>query len=173
MVTSRWSRWSRYGPSVLLDHWEAEAVASRWSRYGPSTLLDEREGAGLLDERGGARLLEEREGEWSAERGAGAALALAIATAALLLAMLVVGAGTASIAQARAAAAADAAALAAADALSGYADGAPCGLAHAVVAASGVRLEHCALRGLEASVTATIPLGPWHASATARAGPPP
>ncbi|WP_249295676.1 Rv3654c family TadE-like protein [Agrococcus sp. Marseille-Q4369] len=133
------------------------------SRHGPS---------GLLDERARGRL-DHREGEWGDERGSGAVLALAIAMVALLLGMLVVGAGTASIAQARAAAAADAGALAAADALSGYADGAPCGLAQAVVGTSGARLERCSLRGLEASVTAVIPVGPWHASATARAGPPP
>ncbi|WP_342663244.1 Rv3654c family TadE-like protein [Agrococcus lahaulensis] len=126
-------------------------MGRRWSRYGPSALLDQRVG----------------------ERGAGAVLALAVAMAALLLAMLIVGAGAAAIAQARAAAAADAGALAAADARSGYADGAPCGLAHAVVAASGARLERCSLRGLEASVTAVVPVGPWEASATARAGPPP
>ena len=104
--------------------------------------------------------------------GAGAALALAIATAAVLLALLVVGAGTASIAQARAAAAADAAALAAADALSGYADGSPCGLAQEVAAASGARLGACVVDGLEARVTATVPIGPLTASAAAIAGPP-
>lgn len=73
----------------------------------------------------------------------------------------------------RAAAAADAGALVAADALSGYPDGAPCGLAQAVLGASGARLERCSLRGLEASVTAVVPVGSWEASATARAGPPP
>jgi secretion/DNA translocation related TadE-like protein len=131
------------------------------SRYGPAGLLDERRsgGPGADARRGG-------------ERGSGTALALAVATAALLLALLVVGAGTASIAQARAAAAADAAALAAADALAGFADGSPCGLAQAVATASGARLEGCALSGLEASVTTVVPVGPWAASATARAGPP-
>ena len=107
------------------------------------------------------------------ERGAGAALALAIAMATLLLALLIVGAGTAAIAQARAASAADAAALAAADALAGYADGSPCGLAQAVASASGATLRACAIDGLEARVTATVPVGPLHASVSARAGPPP
>ena len=124
------------------------------SRYGPAGLLDER-GRSLLD-----------------ERGAGGALVLAVATAALLLALLVVGAGTASIAQARAAAAADAAALAAADAVAGFADGAPCVLAQAVATASGARLDGCALGGLEVRVTTVVPVGPWAASAIARAGPP-
>lgn len=122
----------------------------RLGRYGRAALLDDRSG----------------------ERGAGAALALAIATAALLLGMLVVGAGTASIAQARASSAADAAALAAADALAGYADGSPCGLAQAVAAASGARLATCLLEGLEARVTTAVPVGPLTASADATAGPP-
>ncbi|MGC5076890.1 helicase [Agrococcus sp. DT81.2] len=117
-----------------------------WSRHGP---------AGLLD-----------------ELGAGAALALASATGALLLGMLVVGAGTASIAQARAAAAADAAALAAADAVAGYADGSPCGLAQAVAAASGARLDSCLVDGLDARVTTAVAVGPLTASAAAIAGPP-
>lgn len=151
-------------------------------------LLDERgrggapAGGGLLDERGrgsahaGRGLLDERVGDrdrgWGDERGAGTALALAIATAALLLAMLIVGAGTAAIAQARAASAADAAALAAADALSGFADGSPCGLAQAVATASGAQLGQCRIDGLDVTVTATIPVGPLRASVTARAGPP-
>ncbi|WP_342384325.1 Rv3654c family TadE-like protein [Agrococcus sp. KRD186] len=122
------------------------------SRYAPPGLLDE---------------------HVSGERGAGAALALAVATAALLLAMLVVGAGTAAIAQARAAAAADAAVLAAADALAGFADGSPCALAQAVATASHARLADCRIDGLEARVTATVPVGPLTASVTARAGPPP
>ncbi len=114
--------------------------------------------------RGAARLRD--------EQGAGAALALGIAAAVLLLGLLVVGAGTASIAQARASASADAAALAAADALAGYADGSPCGLAQAVAAASGARLAACLLDGLDARVTTAVPVGPLTASATAIAGPP-
>lgn len=117
-----------------------------------------------------------RRARWVAvvdERGAGAALALAVATAALLLAMLVVGTGTAAIAQARAAAAADAAVLAAADTLAGYADGSPCALAQAVATSSGAGLAECRIDGLEARVTATVPVGPLTASVTARAGPPP
>lgn len=106
------------------------------------------------------------------ERGAGVALALAIIATALLLAMLIVGAGTAAIAQARAASAADAAALAAADARSGFADGSACGLAQAVATASGTRLDRCLIDGLDATVTAAVPVGPWRASVTARAGPP-
>ncbi|WP_404312763.1 helicase [Agrococcus terreus] len=115
----------------------------------------------------GRRLLRLRE-----DGGAGTALVLAIASASLALALLVVGAGTASIAQARAAAAADAAALTAADALSGYAVGEPCALAHAVAAASGARLESCAVDGLDVRVTTAVPVGPLTASATAVAGPP-
>ncbi len=107
-----------------------------------------------------------------ADRGAGTALALAIATAVLSLALLVAGAGTAAIAQARAAAAADAAALAAADALSGFVDGSPCELARAVATASGAELPACSVEGLEALVTAAVPVGPLHATADARAGPP-
>ncbi len=126
----------------------------------------ERRAAGVLDGRA------ERRPDPRGDGGAGAALALAIATAAVLLALLVVSAGTASIAQARAAAAADAAALAAADALSGYADGSPCGLAQAVAAASGARLHACVVDGLEARVTTTVPIGPVTASAAAIAGPP-
>ncbi|WP_405219456.1 Rv3654c family TadE-like protein [Agrococcus sp. Ld7] len=106
------------------------------------------------------------------DRGAGVALALAIITAALLLAMLIVGTGTAAIAQARAASAADAAALAAADALSGFADGSPCGLAQAVATGSGAQLNGCRIDGLDATVTASVPVGPWRASVIARAGPP-
>ncbi|RWR25337.1 helicase, partial [Agrococcus lahaulensis] len=67
---------------------------------------------------------------------------------------------------------AEAAALAAADARSGFADGAPCALAQAVAAASGARLEACALDGLDARVTTVVPVGPWRASGTAVAGPP-
>ncbi|WP_347756113.1 Rv3654c family TadE-like protein [Agrococcus sp. ProA11] len=123
-------------------------------------------GRGLLDGRraGGHR--------WDDECGAGSVLALAIATAALLLAMLIVGTGAAAIAQARAASAADAAALAAADALSGFADGSPCGLAQAVAGASGAQLSLCRIDGLDAAVAVTVPVGPLRASGTARAGPP-
>ena len=90
----------------------------------------------------------------------------------MLLALLVVGAGTAAIAQARAASAADAAALAAADALSGFADGSPCALAQAVATASGAQLGECVLDGLDARVTATVPVGSLRASVTVTAGPP-
>ena len=89
-----------------------------------------------------------------------------------LLAAVLLLAATAAIAQARAAAAADAAALAAADALSGFADGSPCVLAQAVAAASGARLGECRIDGLDARVTATVPVGPLRAAVTARAGPP-
>lgn len=106
------------------------------------------------------------------DRGSGTALVLGIAAAVLALALLVVGAGTASIAQARAAAAADAAALAAADALSGYATGDPCGLASRVAAASGARLDACEVRGLDVRIAATVPVGPLVARGLARAGPP-
>lgn len=123
-------------------------------------------GRGLLDERGTG------ERGWSSERGAGAALALAVATVALGLAMLVAAAGTAAIAQSRAAAAADAGALAAADALSGFADGSACVLAQSVVAASGAALAGCRIDGLDARVTAAVPVGPLTASVAARAGPP-
>ncbi|MET4099317.1 secretion/DNA translocation related TadE-like protein [Agrococcus sp. UYP10] len=138
------------------------------ARRGAARALDHRvDGvAGALD--GTAQ----RRPDLRGDGGAGAALALAMATAAVLLALLVVGAGTASIAQARAAAAADAAALAAADALSGYADGSPCGLAQAVAAASGARLGACVVDGLEARVTTTVPIGPLTASGAAIAGPP-
>ncbi|MCR8669899.1 hypothetical protein NWP09_01885, partial [Agrococcus sp. HG114] len=59
-----------------------------------------------------------------------------------------------------------------ADALAGFADGSPCGLAQAVASQSRAELAECALRGLEARVTVAIPVGPWRASVTARAGPP-
>lgn len=141
----------------------AVAVASR-DGCGPA-------GRRSPDGRAWARV-QRKPSAWDGERGAGAALALAIITTALLLAMLIVGAGTAAIAQARAASAADAAALAAADALSGFADGSPCGLAQAVATGSGARLSECRIDGLDATVTTTVPVGPWRASVTARAGPP-
>jgi secretion/DNA translocation related TadE-like protein len=137
-------------------------VAGSWRLAHPGRDRGERSRHAPLPDRG-----------WAAgEHGAGSALALAVATAALLLAMLVVGTGTAAIAQARAAAAADAAALAAADALAGFADGSPCSLAQAVATASDAGLAECRIGGLEARVTATVPVGALTASVTARAGPP-
>ncbi|MEQ6897599.1 Rv3654c family TadE-like protein [Microbacterium sp. KR10-403] len=80
--------------------------------------------------------------------------------------------GGAAVQSQRAADAADAAALAAADGASGAVLGVPCELASRVAEAGGAAVTSCAVDGLVATVTVTVPFGVLVATATARAGPP-
>lgn len=68
---------------------------------------------------------------------------LAVAALALAVGVPVLAAGAAAEASARAAGAADAAALAAADAVSGWVDAEPCGLAEQLANAASVQLVSC------------------------------
>lgn len=95
---------------------------------------------------------------------------LACAAASAIALASVVGA---AVTGQRVAAAADAAALAAADAASGAASGVPCERADELAAAVGATLVRCEPDGLIVTVTVTMPFGPFDASASARAGPPP
>lgn len=109
---------------------------------------------------------------WRDDAGSGSMLALGIACAVMTVAagaMTVVGA---SAAQARAAAAADLAALGAADAVSGRVAGVPCDAATLVAQVNGAALASCDQAGSVVTVSATTPYLLWHATASARAGPP-
>jgi secretion/DNA translocation related TadE-like protein len=99
-------------------------------------------------------------------------LAVGVIGCAAALGMGLAASGLAAVQSQRAAAAADAAALAAADAASGAVTGIPCDRADQLAAAGGAGLDACTLDGLVATVTVRVPMGPLHATASARAGPP-
>lgn len=107
---------------------------------------------------------------------AGAVVAVGLVGATAVLAVGLAGVGSAAVAGQRMASAADSAALAAADAASGAVPGGPggpCDRASEVASTAGARIETCDLDGLIATVTVAMRVGPFDATASARAGPPP
>ncbi|GAA1465334.1 helicase [Microbacterium thalassium] len=103
--------------------------------------------------------------------GSGLTVAVAAVSATCAVALCAVAAG--AVEGQRAAAAADAAALAAADAASGAIPGYPCERAQEVAGALGFEVAECDLSALIATVSVRGGIGPMHATATSRAGPPP
>ncbi|QAY58786.1 helicase [Microbacterium protaetiae] len=104
---------------------------------------------------------------------AGAVLAVGAIGAAAALTVALAAVGSAAVQSQRAADAADAAALAAADAASGAVTGIPCDRAAEVARAGGAAVTACAVDGLIATVTVSVPFGALSATAVARAGPAP
>jgi secretion/DNA translocation related TadE-like protein len=104
---------------------------------------------------------------------AGTVLAVGVVGCAAVLSVGLTTAGLAAVQSQRAADAADAAALAAADTASGAANGVACDRATEVAGAGGASVTACRLDGLIATVSVSVPFGPLHAMASARAGPPP
>ncbi len=110
---------------------------------------------------------------WGREDGAGSVLAIAVAAATGVLVGTLLPLLAALSAKQRVASAADAAALAAADVAVGIVAGAPCALAAHVAEANDAAVTACELRGLEATVTASVHVLGIPVTATATAGPPP
>src|SRR5690606_6919031 len=100
---------------------------------------------------------------------AGSVLALGLLGATLALGIGFAGVGGAAVEAQRVVAAADAAALAAADTAAGAVTGEPCARAERVAAASAVRLTHCSLDGLIATITVAHTFAGLPVRASARA----
>lgn len=103
----------------------------------------------------------------------GSTLAVTVLAATCIIGAAVGSAGAASLVAARAASTADAAALAGADTAAGFADGDPCARASEIAHVGGATVDECILDGLTATVSVSIPFGPFRATAVARAGQPP
>ncbi|MDQ1130978.1 Rv3654c family TadE-like protein [Microbacterium sp. SORGH_AS_0888] len=103
---------------------------------------------------------------------AGTVTVAGIVAACLVLTTALAAGGAVAAAGQRVAAAADAAALAAADAASGAVGGEPCERAAELARAGDAELVDCTLDGLVATVTVAAEVLRFHATASARAGPP-